>query len=105
MYGSNFIYTLLPLISSDKLKTITQCEYYSYHLHIRLNQSTIIHRATRLFQEFIVDAYAQIEQARLLFIRLNQDKLRADLYQGLTDAAAHGADLSDIGKPMILPST
>ena len=43
--------------------------------------------------------------ARLLFIRLNQDKLHADLYQGLADAAAHGADLRDIGAPTILPST
>ena len=99
------IFTLFSLTSSDKLKKITRREYYSYRLHVRLNQSTAIHRTTRLFQEFIVDAYAQIEQARLLFIRLNQDKLRADLYRGLADAAAHGADLRDIGKPTILPST
>ena len=43
--------------------------------------------------------------ARLQFIRLNQDKLRADLYRGLADAAIHGADLHDVGRPTILPST
>ena len=96
---------MLLLTDSNKYKKTTQRDYYSYLLHIRLNQSDAIHCATRLFQEFIVDAYAQIEQARLLFIRLNQDKLHADLYQGLANAAVHGVDLHDIGSPTILPST
>jgi hypothetical protein len=30
-----------------------------------------------------VDAYAAIEQNGLRYLRLNQQKLRADLYQGL----------------------
>jgi hypothetical protein len=37
-----------------------------------------------------VDAYAIIEQNRLKYLRLNQKKLRADLYQGLQDAIAAG---------------
>jgi len=37
-----------------------------------------------------VDAYAAIEQNRLKYLRLNQKKLRADLYQGLQDAIAAG---------------
>ena len=99
------IYTLFPLINSDKFKKITQRDYYSYHLHIRLNQFITIHHATRLFQEFIVAVYAHVEHARLRFIHLNQDKLHADLYQGLIDAAAHDADINDIGRPIIFPST
>jgi hypothetical protein len=30
-----------------------------------------------------VDAYAAIEQNRLKYLRLNQEKIYADLYQGL----------------------
>ncbi|CAG8829981.1 24498_t:CDS:2, partial [Gigaspora rosea] len=35
--------------------------------------------------QFIVDAWAATEQNRLRFLHLNQDILRADAYQGLTD--------------------
>jgi hypothetical protein len=34
-----------------------------------------------------VDVYAAIEQTRLKYLRLNQKKLRADLYQGLQNAS------------------
>ena len=40
----------------------------------------------RLLQEYIVDAYGKVELERLLFHRYNQDKIRADLYSGLSDA-------------------
>ena len=58
-----------------------------------------------MFQEYIVDAYAQIEQSRLDFLRFNQDKLRSEVYQGIVDAALHGIDLADIGNISILPSS
>jgi len=45
-----------------------------------------LHFCGRLFQEFIVDAFAAIEQTRLNFLRNQQGKLRADLYTGLHDA-------------------
>jgi hypothetical protein len=37
-----------------------------------------------------VDAYAAIKQSRLKYLRLNQKKLRVDLYQGLQDAIVAG---------------
>ena len=52
-----------------------------------------------------MDAYAQIEQGRLDFLRLNQDKLRSELYRGIVDASIHGLDLSEIGNMSILPSS
>ena len=42
-------------------RRITQREYYAYRVHISGNESRILHRVGRLFQEYIVDAYAQIE--------------------------------------------
>jgi hypothetical protein len=53
----------------------------------------------------LVDAFAQIENNRLQFHRMNQGKLRAELYDGLQDAVMGGADLADVGQRIILPST
>jgi Helitron helicase-like domain at N-terminus/PIF1-like helicase len=87
-------------------RKITQRAFYSYRLHQRFNSGfKILHHAGRLFQEFIVDAYAQIEQNRLRYLRTNQNNLRVDLYKGLADAAADGTQLSDIGNKTILPSS
>jgi hypothetical protein len=55
--------------------------------------------------EFIVDAYAQIEYARLMWYRLNQDQIRADLYSAVQDAAMNGDDLNRIGQRVVLPSS
>ncbi len=47
-------------------------------------------RGGRLQQQYIMDAYAAIEQNRLKYLRLNKKKLRADLYQGFQNAIAAG---------------
>ena len=81
---------------------VSQLQYYAYYLHTRV---TTIHHSGRLFQEWLVDAFAQIENNRLQYRRLNQDKLRSELYNGLQDALADGTDLNEIGQRIILPST
>ena len=54
--------------------------------------------AGKLFQEYAVDSWATTEQSRLNWVKLNQSKIRAETYQGLTDAVTadpttHGHDL------------
>ena len=49
--------------------------------------------------------YAKIESERLLFIRLNQKKLRVDDYIHLRDAVANDGNVADVGKMTILPAT
>jgi hypothetical protein len=52
-----------------------------------------------------VDAYAAVEQNYLRYLRLNQKKFHADLYQGLQDAIAPGDNsVVAIGQRIILPS-
>jgi hypothetical protein len=53
-----------------------------------------------------VDAYAQVEQWRLHWIRTNQQKLRTDIWQGFVDAVTQ-RDMScnEIGKAVVLPSS
>ncbi|ONM00916.1 hypothetical protein ZEAMMB73_Zm00001d030376 [Zea mays] len=56
----------------------------------------------RLFQQFAVDTYIKIESSRLDYIRRNQDRLRADLYQGLVDSMLDGDIRAEkFGKPDI----
>src|SRR6202789_4502128 len=63
--------------------------------------------AGKLFQEYAVDSWATTEQQRLNWVRHNQSTIRAETYQGLTDAVAadpttHGREL---GQRLILPSS
>ena len=65
----------------------------------------LILRCRQLFHQFIVDMYAKIESEWLLFIRLNQQTLRAYEYIHLRDAIANNGNANNIGKLVILPST
>ena len=72
-----------------------------------MNESNHIFMAGKLFQEYAVDSWATTEQSRLNWVKLNQSTIRADTYQGLTDAVAadpttHGRHL---GQRLILPSS
>ncbi|XP_073518740.1 uncharacterized protein [Phyllobates terribilis] len=71
----------------------------------RFAEKNHILKCKHLFHQFIVDTYAKIESERLLYIRLNQKKLRAEEYIHLTDAVANDADPKELGKMVILPST
>ena len=67
--------------------------------------SRVLHSG-RLFQHFLVDAFACVELNNLNFVRLNQQLLRVELYRGLMDRLGQGYELNDIGqKVTILPSS
>ena len=74
--------------------------FYAYRLMVRSkeNYKQLLHR-------YLVDMYAKIEEERLLFIRLNQRKLRIDEYIHLKDAIVNDTDPAIRGKLVILPST
>ncbi|CAN6554501.1 unnamed protein product [Malus baccata var. baccata] len=60
----------------------------------------------RLFQQYLVDAYATLEEDRLDFIRLNQDSFRAEGLKGIHEALKAGnASSSGVGKRVILPTS
>jgi Helitron helicase-like domain at N-terminus len=69
-------------------KTVSQIEYFAYQLHPCENESNHIFRASRLFQEYIVDSWASAEQSCLKWFCDNQNTIGADLYHGLADAVA-----------------
>ena len=63
--------------------------------------------AGRLTQQYIIEAWPIIEDAKLRWIRENQKALRRDVYLGVVDALAQDADIDpdNIGKRFILPSS
>jgi hypothetical protein len=85
---------------------VTMVKFYGYRLQHRDTDGIALLRGGRLWQQYIVDAYAAIEQNRLKYLRLNKKKLRADLYQGLQDAiTASDTSAVAIGQRIILPSS
>jgi len=103
----------IPLNVNDRgqqrAKKVTQLLYYAFRLHprpIHMDHNNIF-RGGRLFQQYVVDAWASIEQSNLNWIRNNQKKLRADCYRGLTDNVINDGvdDLAQTGHSIILPSS
>ncbi len=86
-------------------KNMTPSDFYKYRLVTRRVSNNLIHYGQRLFQQYLVDQYAKIEQNRLFYIRTHQKDIRADLYQGLMDAVHNNQTLNDIGRRIVLPSS
>ena len=91
---------------------LTMQQFYSSRLACRsLTPSPVemLYFCGRLSQQYIVDAFVKVEESRLLFIRLHQDKLRVETYRGLQDwmhQARNGLPSSEqVGRPVILPSS
>ncbi|XP_078436351.1 uncharacterized protein LOC144707103 [Wolffia australiana] len=77
-------------------------QFYAYHFMVR-DSSRVLHLSGRLFQEYVVDAYAKVEESRLHWIRCNQRTLRASLYRGLMDQVATDGVVVPAGRMIILP--
>ncbi|CAN0874968.1 ATP-dependent DNA helicase PIF1 [Linum grandiflorum] len=90
---------------TKKRKYITQREYYCYRLQYRAAEGKTLIRSGKALQHFCIDAFTTIEQNRLTYLRLNQKKLRSDLYSGLTDALGRGDFDSNALGHVINPSS
>jgi len=86
-------------------KTVTQLQYYSYRLMVRTNDFPHFHLSGRLAQEYVVDCFCKIEEARLDWCRRNQQQLRAETYQGLMDEIVNNHNPSATGRLIVLPPT
>ena len=79
--------------------------FTAYQLHTHPIGFNTIHRCGRLFQEYCIDKFAQIEQARLAYFRTKEFQMRIEKRQGLEEAVANGTHLSEVGTKVILPSS
>ncbi len=69
---------------------VTMAEFNGYRLQHRDIDGIALLRGDQLRHQYIVDAYAAIEQNRLKYLRLNKKKRCADLYQGLQNTIVAG---------------
>lgn len=79
--------------------------FYAYRLMIRCNEDNHILKCKRLFHQFVVDMYAKIETERLIYIRLNQQKMRTEEYIHLRDAINTDGNANNVGRVTILPAS
>ena len=86
-------------------KKVSAMDFYAYRIMMRSGTVNHILQCRQLFHQYVVDMYAKIESERLLFVRLNQKKLRVDDYIHLRDAVVMMEMLPNLGQLVILPST
>lgn len=86
-------------------KRLTQMQYYSYRIFERHTEYSPLLHGHKLFQEFLVDAWASTEQNRLNYHKLNQETLRADLYTELVAGELDELPSDQIGQVFVLPSS
>ncbi|CAK9806562.1 hypothetical protein ANTPLA_LOCUS4936 [Anthophora plagiata] len=87
-----------PVSGEETNKKCIAMNYYSYRLMIRENEDNHILKCRQLFHQYIVDMYAKIETERLIFIRLNQTKLRSKEYVHLRDAVVNDGNTTNVGR-------
>ena len=72
---------------TDGKRRITPREFFAYHLQLRTNDNeNFLHRACRLFQEWIVMGWITVQNQRLNYQSQNQKALRADTYKNIREA-------------------
>jgi len=83
-------------------------QYTAYCVHSRYDEFSTILCGHHLFQHYLVDMFAAIDQERLHFIQTQQPKLCITMLGGLEDTLFHedqDFNLSQIGQRIILPSS
>ena len=88
---------------------VTQRCYYAHQLHPVPGPQPLLFWGANLFQKYVVDALALVEQSNLNWVRHHQKELRADVYSGLRDAALgdrnNNINLTEHGSRIVLPSS
>jgi len=74
-YRIDLKYNINNTRNTSTRKRISMREFYCYQLQERQIQGNTLFRAGRLFQQYIVDAYASVEEDRLEYVRKNQKKI------------------------------
>jgi hypothetical protein len=86
-------------------KKVTAVDFYAYRIMTHVGEVNHILKCRQILHQFIVDMYAKLESERLLYIRMNQKKLRTEQYIHLRNAICNDANPNYLGKMVILPSS
>ena len=82
----------LSEVAKKSQRFVTLREFMAFYLMERHGHPwcSFLHLCGGLFQEWIVLQWAKIEQQKLLWLKLNQSKIRADTYSQVRVAASQG---------------
>lgn len=72
--------------SSQRKRENPTRSFYSHQIQERTNEFATVLKGGRLFQQFLVDSYATLEEDRLDYVRQNKKCLRSDIFKGIYDA-------------------
>ncbi|XP_004289561.1 PREDICTED: uncharacterized protein LOC101297391 [Fragaria vesca subsp. vesca] len=90
----------------DNRKRMSMRNYITYQVHDRSNQNSTLLKGGRLFQQYLVDAYATVEENELAYIRAHNDDYRIEKKMDIFAASSSGITESrDVGQRIILPSS
>ena len=112
-YGEDGWHTDIPAQpgpdGQQRSAKVSQRAYYAHRLHAQPGIQPVLFSGGKLFQQYVVDGWASIEQNLLNWVRFHQKELIADVYKGLRDAAMGDHDenfnLAEHGQRLILPPT
>lgn len=80
--------------------------FIAYQIQERELPLPTLLRGGRLFQQYLVDSFATLEEDRLDYIRKNQKNLRSEVYKGIYDAFSKGDnDENNLGQKIVLPAS
>jgi hypothetical protein len=83
-----------------------QRPWYRFHLHTRHLEPSALFWSGRLFQQYVINTFTAYKTTTLTWLRRNQKKIRADVYNGLADTLVREDVLADeVGRRYILPSS
>ncbi|XP_015944077.1 uncharacterized protein LOC107469212 [Arachis duranensis] len=89
-----------------KRESISMREFLSFRIQMRSNESQVLLKSRRLFQQFLVDSYTMVEAERLQYHRFHQSKFHSHQLQGLHECLIQGeTQAARTGKRVILPSS
>ncbi|KAF7025939.1 hypothetical protein CFC21_038085 [Triticum aestivum] len=92
--------------SANSRNRMTMQDYYRFMCHYKGDQPNPYICYGLLSSQSVVDARACIDESRLWYIIRNQDMLRSEHMQGITDAVGDGCvDGDALGKRTIVPSS
>ena len=109
---------VVPLteVAKKSQRFVTLREFMAFYLmeHHAEPWCSFLHLCGGLFQEWIVLQWAKIEQQKLLWLKLNQSKIRADTYSQVRVAASQGSQsaqssstptICNVERRVVMPAT
>lgn len=91
--------------NQSNMTNLTLLMFMQFFLRVRKDSFNLLFKGRRLFHQFLVNKWADIETINLSFLKTNQNVLRVDLYSKLMSAHEKAAKSSNVGKPIVLPAT